>query len=214
MSAANSALLNLSTQVTTVRQAIARIGMEPARQIVTAAAVRKLFDAEQSRTLWNHSLDVAETAANIARRSGRVDSEEAFLAGLMHDVGKLVIMNLPAAPVARQERLTRSGCPDPIVERILLGMDHAAISARVLRGWRFAPSIISAVECHHTPERITSPLCSVLYLAEQSAGRDLGLTSPWRDQLARTALQIGSATLEIPAAAMTLTSGLRFAAAA
>jgi len=214
VSAANSVLMNSATCVTNVRQAIARIGTEPARQIVSAASVRKLFNAKQSHTLWNHSLDVAETAADIARRSGLVDTEEAFLAGLMHDVGKLVILNLPAASLARQERLTKSGCPDPIVERVLLGVDHAAISARVLRGWRFAESTVQAVESHHTPERNTSPLSCALYLAERYAGRDPGLDSAWRDELARTTLRIANSVIELPAAFQTLTSGLRFAAAA
>src|SRR5258706_263226 len=129
--AANSALMGSAIPVKSIQQAVVRIGMEAARQIVSAAALRKLFDAKQSHELWNHSLDVAESASNIARRSGLVDPDEAFLAGLIHDVGRLVIANLPAEAPARQERLTEMGCPHTIVERVTLGQDHAAIGAQV-----------------------------------------------------------------------------------
>ena len=214
VNAANSALLRSTTRLKSVRKAVVRIGVAPARQIIWAAAMRQLFEAKHSRSLWNHSLEVAEAAVNIARRSGLMDCEQAFLAGLMHDIGKLVILNLPAAPLVRQERLTHSGCPDLIVERVLLGEDHAVIGARALRHWRFAESIAAAVEHHHTPEANTSPLCSILYLAELAVGKDTGLDSAWRDELARKSLCLGADDGWLPAAADTVMSGLRFAAAA
>ena len=214
VNAANSVLQDSANRVESVRQAVIRIGMDSARQIVSATSLRRLFEAKQSQSLWNHSLDVAEAAANIAGRSGMVNRDEAFLAGLTHDVGKLVILNLPAASLARQERLTRSGCPDPIVERVILGEDHAAIGARVLRGWRFSESIAEAVESHHTPERNASPLSSVLYFAELSLKKDHGLDSTWRDELARTTLRLGTDDSRLPAGFDKLTSSLRFVAAA
>jgi hypothetical protein len=66
--AANSILMNSGTRVKTVRQAVIRIGLEPARQIVSAASLRTMFKSKHSQALWNHSLDVAECAANIAGR--------------------------------------------------------------------------------------------------------------------------------------------------
>lgn len=208
--AANSAAVSPRTRVKSVRQAVVRIGMEAARHIVCAALLRKLFESKHSRALWNHSLDVAESAASLATRSGLVNREEAFLAGLMHDVGKLVILNLPMAGVECRDRLARSGCPDPIIERIVLGEDHASIGARVLRNWRFAECIASAVESHHRPERNSSPLCGILYLAEL----DYGLESAWRNELARKRLRIPANDRSQSLPAKTLTSGLRFAAAA
>lgn len=208
--AANSASMSPRTRVKSVHQAVVRIGMEAARHIVCAALLRKLFESRHSRALWNHSLDVAESAASLAARCGLVDREEAFLAGLMHDVGKLVILNLPTAGVECRDRLAQSGCPDPIIERIVLGEDHASIGARVLRNWRFAECIASAVENHHRPERSSSPLCSILYLAEV----DCGLESAWRSELARKRLRIRMNDPSLSSPSQTLTSGLRFAAAA
>ena len=124
--------------------------------------------------------------------------------------GKLVILNLPMAGVEGRDRLAQCGCPDPIIERIVLGEDHASIGARALRNWRFAECIASAVENHHRPERNSSPLCSILYLAE----RDCGLESAWRNELARKRLRIRANDRSQSLQAKTLTSGLRFAAAA
>lgn len=214
VSAANSVLRGSTTMVRDLRQAITRVGMAPARQIISAVCFRRLFEARHSRSLWNHSLDVAEAAASIAGRSGLVDSEQAFLAGLTHHIGKLVILNLPTPPVARQERLRRGGCPDPIVEQVILGEDHGSIGGRLLRNWRFDEGTAGAVENHHTPERNESPLCQVLYLAQLSGGRDLGLDSAWREELASDTLKLTSSECQPPSVAGTVTSGLRFTAAA
>jgi putative nucleotidyltransferase with HDIG domain len=211
---ANSAIMGSAARVGNIRQAVIRIGMEGARRIVSAALLRKLFAAKDSHRLWNHSLDVAESAANIARQSKAVDSGEAFLAGLMHDVGKLVILNLPSPAQACRDRLAEGGCPDPVVERIILGEDHASIGSRLLRKWRFTENLAPTVQSHHAPESNPSPLSSVVYLAELSAGQDGGLESAWRDEVARQRLPLLSDVGEFPAPAVGLTSGLRFAMAA
>ena len=212
--AANSALMNSAVRVKSVRQAITRLGVEASRQIVSAGALRRMFEAKHSQALWNHSLYVAENAANIAARSGLASRDEAFLAGLVHDVGKLVILNLPTPALECRDRLTLSGCPGSIVERVVLGEDHAAIGARVLRHWRFADSIVAAVESHHTPELNSSALSSIVYLAELYPGQVHGIESAWRHRLACDKAGLRSEDGRVPAPANSVISGLRFAAAA
>jgi putative nucleotidyltransferase with HDIG domain len=172
-----------------------------------------MFESKHSQALWNHSLDVAECAANIASRSGVADREEAFLAGLMHDIGELVILNLPTPSLACRERLTRSGCPGVVVERVILSESHAAIGARLPRKWRFAESIAECVENHHTPERSASPLSSIIYLADLQTEPERELESEWRHQWALKKVGLASDHDRPPPRAHTLSS-LRFAAAA
>jgi putative nucleotidyltransferase with HDIG domain len=212
--AANSALMNSAVRVKGVRQAVTRLGLEAARQIVSAASLRKMFESKNSQALWNHSLYVAENAANIAAQSGQVSRDEAFLAGLMHDVGKLVILNLPAPAQECRDRLTQSGCPGSIVERVVLGQDHSGIGARVLRNWRFTEGIASAVERHHTPELDASPLSSIVFLAELYPGQIHGIESAWRLQLAREKAGIRAEQGRPPVPENSVISGLRFVAAA
>jgi len=211
--AANSAIMGTSSRVNSIRQAVVRIGSEAAERVVCAAALRGLYQAPNLHALWNHSLDVAESAVRIARQSRLVDCGEAFLAGLVHDIGKLAILNLPAEVVAQRNRLTRDGCPARIVERVILGEDHTTIGARALRNWRFAENIPAAIENHHTPELYPSPLCSVLYLAECSKARNLEFTSPWRTELSQRALGIQRVDWHAADAIPTPVSGLRFAVA-
>jgi putative nucleotidyltransferase with HDIG domain len=212
--AANSALMSSATRVKGVRQAVTRLGLEASRQIVSAASLRKMFESKHTQALWNHSLYVAENAANIAAQSGLVSRDEAFLAGLMHDVGKLLILNLPSPAVESRERLTLSGCPGSIVERVILGADHATLGAGVLRNWRFAESIAEAVDRHHTPELNASPLSSIVYLAELYPGQVHGIESTWRHQLAREKTRLRAEHARPPISEHSAIAGLRFAAAA
>ena len=187
---ANSALYGARYRVATIAEALSRIGLERGRRVVSAAALRGMFRLRQSHGLWNHSLDVAQVALRLASAAG-VDRDTAFLAGLVHDIGKLVCLELPAGAIGRYERLTRAGCPDVVVERVVFGEDHASVGGRLLREWRFSGTTIGAVESHHEPERGGSALGAVLYLAELVAGRDEGLPSEWRKRLA-----LGTAGLE------------------
>jgi len=185
VAAANSAAIGGRGRVAALSHAIARIGFTVARQIVSGSAIRGMYGARYSQTLWNHSLEVAETARGLAEQTGRVDPDHAFLAGLLHDVGKLVMLGLAAASRASYEQLARKGCPDVVVERVVFGEAHPSVGARLLRAWHFAEPLVLAVEHHHEPERDEEALTAVIYLAERAARRDEGLESEWRDELAR-----------------------------
>lgn len=217
IAAANSAVAGGSTRMSSISQAVGRIGVIAARRVVRASTLRGMYRAPQSRALWNHSLDVAEAAARIAMQSGTVDSEEAFLAGLMHDLGKLVLGGLPAETLDRCDRLTQAGCPDLLVDRVVLGETHTSAGAQSLREWHFADHIAAAVEHHHQPERNAAPMCSVLYLAEAASplhGSAAGLVCNWRVELAHRTLALRNGVDAYMAGTGSVLSGLRFAAAA
>jgi putative nucleotidyltransferase with HDIG domain len=214
IAAANSVPLGTRHRVTNIRQALVRMGWTAARRVTLAAALRGMFGKKHSYSLWNHSLDVAESAARLAARSGAVDTQDAFLAGLMHDVGKLAMLNLPAPVLASRDRLIERGCPDLVVERVFFGEAHTTLGARLLREWQFTESMASAVECHHQPERNPSPVCNLLYLAETATAHDPALPSEWRDALAYQSLGLQRTDAALLDEESTLVSGLRFAAVA
>lgn len=211
--AANSALAGAGAPVNTIHQAVARIGLGLARRIVSAAALRQLFDGRQSRALWNHSLDVAEHAARIAQQCQLLGREEGFLAGLVHDIGKLVILNLPSPELACQERLIRKGCPVPTVERVVLKQSHADAGARLVRKWCFSEAMVEGVENHHQPETNASLLSCILYLAELKTGEVRDEESDWRRQLAIETLDLNDSPEVLPESGGPLAE-LRFAAGA
>jgi putative nucleotidyltransferase with HDIG domain len=164
---ANSAYYSPQFPIGTLFHAVSFIGTETARRVLLAAAIRGNFSSPQAHQLWNHSLDVAQTAELVAMHSSvKIDPSHAFLAGLIHDIGRLAFAMMPVAFQERFQRLTDGGCPPMEVEMCLSGRCHGEVGAETLAQWKFPPEVIEAVRWHHRPERSTLPLSSLLYLAE------------------------------------------------
>jgi putative nucleotidyltransferase with HDIG domain len=164
---ANSAYYSPRQPISTILHAVSYIGTETARRVLLAAALRGNFSSPQAHQLWNHSLDVAQTAELVAMHTSvKIDPSQAFLAGLIHDVGRLAFAIMPVAFQERFQRLTDGGCPPAEVEMCLSGRCHGEVGAETLAQWKFPAEIIEAVRWHHRPERSALPLSSLLYLAE------------------------------------------------
>lgn len=164
---ANSAYYSPRSPIATIFQAVNFVGTETARRVLLAAALRGNFSSPQSHQLWNHSLDVAQTAELAAIHSSvTIDPSLAFLSGLIHDVGRLAFTMMPAAFQERFHRLTDGGCPAVQVEMCLSGRCHGDVGSETLTQWKFPLEVIEAVRWHHRPECSQLPLTSLLYLAE------------------------------------------------
>ncbi len=164
---ANSAYYSPRLPIGTIFHAVSFIGMETTRRVLLAAALRGTLRLPQSHRIWNHSLDVAQTAEMLALQcSSQVDPSQAFLAGLIHDIGRLAFSVMPAPFIERFHRLTDGGCPPVEVETCLSGRCHGEVGAETLAQWNFPVEIVDAVRWHHRPERSPLPLASLLYLAE------------------------------------------------
>jgi putative nucleotidyltransferase with HDIG domain len=164
---ANSAYYSPRLPIGSILHAVSYIGTETARRVLLASAIRGNFSSPQAHHLWNHSLDVAQTAERVAIYStAKIDPSQAFLAGLIHDIGRLAFALMPVAFQERFQRLTDGGCPPMEVELCLSGRCHGEVGAETLTQWKFPPEIVEAVRWHHRPERSALPLSSLLYLAE------------------------------------------------
>src|SRR4029077_6370935 len=104
---ANSAYYSPMRPIASIQHAIAYLGVDATRKILLAATIRANFASMRLHQLWNHSLDVAQAAEELARRSElKIDPSEAFLAGLVHDIGRLAFSIMPSAFLERFYRLT------------------------------------------------------------------------------------------------------------
>lgn len=166
LQAANSAFYSPRQLIKTVSQAISYVGIEDARRILVASAVQPLYSSPRLRRIWKHAIEAAQVAEQIATISRKVDPSEAFLVGLLHDVGKLAIALMPADLNASLDRLIIKGCESAIAEVVVCGFDHAEAGADVLKHWKFSDELIAAVRYHHLPERNKSPMSAILYLTE------------------------------------------------
>jgi len=209
---ANSAALGGLQTVNNLRHALARIGSDNACKVVAAASLRPMFASRHLHRLWNHSVETAGAAEKLAGTSRRADPEQAFLAGLVHDVGRLALLRLPLASTERYIRLMDQGCPRVLVERVLFGQTHMSIGAAALRKWNFSDEIVESVASHHAPERYPSTLSAILYLAEEWSGEAEDLPSAFRLSFASNVIGVHADSLESIEPENSALSMLRFAA--
>ncbi len=156
---ANSAYYGLPRQVTNLSEAVAILGFKTVKSIVLAASVytyvNKGFDgyALQRGDLWRHSLAVALVSKMVAERKKSCDPEEAFIAGVLHDIGKIVLSEYVRfgfsliMKMAEEEQV-----PFMEAERRVLGFDHAEIGGKIIEQWNLPPVYAAVARFHHEPD--------------------------------------------------------------
>ena len=150
---ANSAFYGNQGTVGHVGQAMVVLGTVVTRSVILSSAVLDIREVEL-QGFWEHSLGCAVAAGAIARVMRRDNPEQVKAAGLLHDIGKVVLYKeLPDVFVEVVRRARESGRRFRDVERELLGVDHCDIASSLLERWRFPPSRAEPIAFHHTPER-------------------------------------------------------------
>lgn len=151
----NSAYYGFPRRLSTVREAVMVLGFRQLRQIVLGASLIEAWrDAPACpgfdlRTFWNHSLVVALGCETAARVQGVERPEEAFTAGILHDVGVLAM--LAGDPVRLSWALARAAAGSPLgdAERAAFGFDHAELGAELADASNFPPALAMAAGEHH-----------------------------------------------------------------
>jgi len=162
MSIANSASSGPELPIRSIPQAMARIGARKTGQLFLSMAVMKVFvpKSEGELDLWRHALQVAVASREIARASGRdVSPHEAYLVGLLHDIGRFVMFeHCPARLRGIEERDWLE--PQQIVaeEREACGYDHGELGWRACKGLSIPPALSELIRLHHLPSTVTQEL--------------------------------------------------------
>ncbi len=182
LGAANSARFGSRFEIVSLRDAIMRLGIPESRNIVLASCFGGLFASKPLRDIWTHSEAVAGISRRLAEASD-LDPDSAFVAGLLHDVGRLAFTRVPAELKIRERLWLEAGFPIVYAETLAFGQDHASLGAQCLQEWEIPGPISEAVLFHHRPECSASPLASLLCLAEDVACREASTTSEdlWPD---------------------------------
>jgi putative nucleotidyltransferase with HDIG domain len=177
MQLANSALFGSRTPIATLSNAISRLGFATSQKVIMSAALRPVFSSPKLQATWQHSLEVADLSEQLAARTGTIDPGEAYLGGLVHDVGRIALEAMPLYDSARLQGLLHGGCPQVYAEKLLVRTDHAALGAQIAAEWRLPETMVSAIRHHHRPERAENPLAYLLYVAEYVTGAEEDLPS-------------------------------------
>jgi len=171
---ANSAFYGSSRRIGTVSEAVVILGMRTIRNLTMATSCQEMLEREVQGyflprgVLWRHSLAVAAAAQNLAQRAHFRGVEEAFVAGLLHDVGKVIMSAYLKAEFAQVlTRVAKGDVTFSDAEQEVLGFDHAEAGARLLERWNLPASLVSAVRHHHAPQAAaTSPLNALVHVAD------------------------------------------------
>lgn len=201
---ANSPAMGVGRKINSIKDAAMLLGLKRLKSVaIGIATMSKLLNQPAGRNfdphdLWTHSMTVAIVMNVIAQKMPkhlRPDDNQIFLAGLLHDIGLMVLHHVdPEASdeLHRQLRLHPT-CPINELELELLGMTHNYIGAQLVRHWHLPDDVIDVVALHHSPRRSNeaffNPLIRMVNIAEKLL-TDFGVSehthevieeSEWRD---------------------------------
>ena len=188
LQASNSAALGYSRTCSTVYDAIMHIGLSRLKTILLASSAADMMKRGLSGyrlgegELWHHSLVTAVAAEWLAQVLRYPNPEEAYVSGLLHDMGKLLLDQFVLSNYnmivyyVKQYQL-----PLWLVEEKLIGIDHAKVGGLMAERWNFPVTLVDSIRFHHTPSfaRVNQTLPAIVNLANsfavdfQSASPDL-----------------------------------------
>ncbi|MGD2063541.1 MAG: HDOD domain-containing protein [Nitrospirota bacterium] len=169
----NSSFFALSTEVRSLSHAIALLGSVRLEEIILSVVMPQLFGKGPGGPLvlktWEHSFATAFIARELAVRLGFPRPTNAYVAGLMHDLGLIVAVRCLPVPMRRVvEELNAIGHWDLGVEVRQLQTHHAIVGASLARKWDFPNGIIDTIHDHHSPSG-SDPLIGLVHVADQCA---------------------------------------------
>jgi HD-like signal output (HDOD) protein len=156
---ANSAAYGQNRKIATVSRAITVLGVRQVRDLTVGLTAVRAFDGISNNLVtmevfWRHSVLCAVAAGQIAGRRDAARTESPFVAGLLHDIGQLVMYSrVPEA--SRETLLMLADATDDLglyqCERAILAFDHAAVGSSLARNWGLPDSLLECIEFHHEP---------------------------------------------------------------
>ncbi|MDI9542000.1 MAG: HDOD domain-containing protein [Pseudomonadota bacterium] len=176
---ANSPFYRRIKEISTIRGAVVLLGFNVLKSIVLSISVINLFNEKEKRNLdfykfWQHSIACAVCAKSIASKISPPAAEDAFIAGLLHDLGKVVADQLICKNGEYREVLevmNRANSDIIEVERSIVGVDHATLGKYLMEKWNLPALLCKTVGYHHTiveagDDEETRKLCAIVHVAD------------------------------------------------
>ena len=178
----NSAYYGVRREVTSIGTAIGLLGFAAIKSIAIAASLTRMFRGGsvgggfEARELWRHSIAVGTAARALARAVHGIDPSDAFLAGLMHDIG--IVVELQACRDAFGAAIAAVASDDTLsfldAESQHLGATHEAFGLALCTSWRFPPALAIVTGHHHRPLLLAEDvgrLTALIHVADHLAAR-------------------------------------------
>lgn len=169
---ANCSFYGVAGRVRSIRDAVNVLGMRTLGSALAAAAVSGSFALRECpafnlKAYWRHSMATGLCARALAEIV-ELDGSDAFIAGLLHDIGQLALVaQFPSTAESVLAYKSRHDIPMSEAELHVLGIDHASIGSLVAAHWHFAPVVVDAIARHHRPGAgATATMSDIVHVAD------------------------------------------------
>ena len=152
----NSAQYMLSKKVDSIAEAVKMVGIRGIKNLLFSYGTQKILgdDTTEKKSLWEHSYKTAFFAFNLVKnfRRDRNLLDDAYVGGILHDMGKIVFSNVHPELLTRIQGFCHDkGLPPSTFEDLSAGMNHAEIGALIAEKWNFPDGLVSSIRFHHDP---------------------------------------------------------------
>lgn len=168
---ANSSYYGANSKVVTLQQAVTLLGLKNVKELILMASIESSFPISNcpnfdATAFWRHSIATAICAEMISRTL-KMKHDFAFTAGLLHDIGRLVLVT--RFPTDYQQVLTyrdQEDCSLLDAERAMMGIDHIVVGWLLAKEWEFSDAIQDAIRGHHQPDdKNLNSIASLIHVA-------------------------------------------------
>lgn len=154
----NSAYYGFSQQISSISIALSLLGMVKVKNIIVAVAMKPMMSSQGDKELWKHSMRVAAGCEYIANLTKIMDSDEAFIAGFVHDVGKMVLHMSNVKLYAKVMEAVGDGADILLAETKYFDSDHVKTGSLLAKRWQLPILLANIISYHHNPSLSSIPV--------------------------------------------------------
>ena len=164
----NSAYYGYSQQISSINIALSLLGMVKVKNIIVAVAMKPMMSNQGDKELWKHSMRVAAGCEYLANLTKIMDSDEAFISGFVHDVGKMVLHMANEKLYTKVISAVADGADILDAERKYFDSDHVKTGSLLAKRWQLPILLANIISYHHNPSLSSIPVpCNLVCLVDK-----------------------------------------------
>jgi putative nucleotidyltransferase with HDIG domain len=170
----NSAYYGFPTQITTINRAMALLGLNKVKSLIMSVAIQPMMMSHHSKDLWEHSIRCAVGCQVLSKSLGHDETDEAFVMGLLHDIGKTIFEIHNKNALTEINRIVKLGVNELQAEKMVFGFDHTEVGEQLVKKWKLPILISNCVKHHHTPQLSENiSMVGIVYVANEISQQKL-----------------------------------------
>jgi HD-like signal output (HDOD) protein len=164
----NSAYYGFSQQISSINIALSLLGMTKVKNIIVAVAMKPMMSNQGDKELWKHSMKVASGCEYLANLTKIMDSDEAFISGFVHDVGKIVLHMTNEKLYTKVINAVDMGGSILDLEKKYFDSDHVKTGSLLAKRWQLPILLANTITYHHSPNLSSIPVpCNLVCFVDK-----------------------------------------------